>query len=179
MPESKNQLNMLIIREECADDYPAVFEINTRAFDTDLEARLVNLLRRKARPVVSLVAERDDKLIGHIMFSPVQIDEEAAGGRTMGLGPVAVHPDARGQGVGAKLVQAGLDACRALRTELVFVVGEPEYYSRFGFKPAADSGFHYKDENKFVDVFFVLELTKGAASGLSGEVRYHPAFDSV
>lgn len=169
---------MLIIRDECTEDFPTVFEINSLAFDTDAEARLVNLMRRKARPVVSLVAERDDQILGHIMFTPVQIDGEAAGGRTMGLGPIAVHPDAQGQGIGARLVQAGLDACRALRTELVFVVGDPEYYHKFGFKPAADSGFHYKDE-KFDNVFSVLELTKGAASGLSGEVLYHPAFDNV
>jgi putative acetyltransferase len=177
MANSKHQLNMLIIREERVEDFPAVFEINTLAFDTEAEARLVNLMRRKARPVISLVAERDDKLIGHIMFTPVQIDEEAAGGRTMGLGPMAVHPEVSGQGVGARLVQAGLDACRALRTELVFVVGDPEYYSRFGFKPAGDSGFSHKDE-KMADAFSVLELTKGAASGLSGVVLYHPAFDN-
>lgn len=169
---------MLIIREECADDFPAVFNINTRAFESDTEARLVNLLRRRARPVVSLVALRDDELLGHIMFSPVTIDEEAAGGRTMGLAPMAVLPEAQRQGVGSRLVQAGLDACRALRTELVFVLGHPDYYPRFGFKPAADSGFHYKDE-KLDPLFFVLELTKGAASGLSGEVCYHPVFDQV
>jgi putative acetyltransferase len=173
-----DQLNMLIIRDEQVDDYPRVYEINTSAFETDAEARLVNALRRKARPVISLVAERDNTVLGHIMFSPVQIDEEAAGGRTMGLGPMAVHPDAQRSGVGARLIQAGLDACRALRTELVFVLGHPEYYPRFGFKPAADSGFHYQDE-KLNDFFFVLELTKGAASGLSGEVVYHPAFDNV
>lgn len=168
---------MLIIRDEQTEDFPRVFEINTSAFETDAEARLVNMLRRKARPVISLVAERDDTILGHIMFSPVQIDEEAAGGRTMGLAPMAVHPEAQRQGVGSRLVQAGLDACRALRTELVFVLGHPEYYPRFGFKPAADSGFHYKDK-KLTEFFFVLELTKGAASGLSGEVVYHPAFNS-
>jgi putative acetyltransferase len=178
MSQNPDQLNVLIIRDEYPEDFPAVFDINTSAFETDLEARLVNILRRRARPVVSLVAERDDTLLGHIMFSPVQIDEEAAGGRTMGLAPMAVRPEAQNQGVGSKLVQAGLDACRALRTELVFVLGHPEYYPRFGFKPAADSGFHFKDP-KLNDFFFVLELTKGAASGLSGEVRYHPAFDNV
>lgn len=169
---------MLIIRDECSDDFPAVYDINSRAFPTDAEARLVNTLRRKARPVVSLVALRDEMILGHIMFSPVQIDEEAAGGRTMGLAPMAVHPDAQRQGIGAKLVQAGLDACRALRTELVFVLGLPEYYQRFGFKPAADSGFHYPNR-KLEGSFLVLELTKGAASGLSGDVRYHPAFDNL
>lgn len=178
MADSSEKLNILIIRDEGSDDFPAVYDINTRAFETDAEARLVNTLRRKARPVVSLVALREDTILGHIMFSPVQIDEEAAGGRTMGLAPMAVHPDAQRQGIGSRLVQAGLDACRALRTELVFVLGFPEYYQRFGFKPAADSGFHYPDP-RLDDSFLVLELTKGAASGLSGEVRYHPAFDNL
>jgi putative acetyltransferase len=169
---------MLIIREERTEDFPSVYAINTSAFETDEEARLVNLLRRKARPVVSLVAERDDTVVGHIMFSPVMIDEEAAGGRTMGLAPMAVHPELQKQGIGTKLVYAGLDACRALRTELVFVLGHPEYYPRFGFKPAADSRFHYKEE-KFDPFFFVLELTRGAGSGLSGDVSYHAVFDQL
>ena len=169
---------MLIIREETAEDFPIVFDINTRAFETDEEARLVNLLRRKARPVVSLVAERDNTILGHIMFSPVTVDDEAAGGRTMGLAPMAVHPDFQKQGVGSKLVHAGLDACRALRTELVFVLGHPDYYPRFKFKPAADSRFHYTDP-KLDEFFFVLELTKGAATGISGEVCYHPSFDQL
>jgi putative acetyltransferase len=169
---------MLIIREENNDDYPIVFDLNSRAFESDAEARLVNILRRQARPVVSLVAEREDAVVGHIMFSPVIVDDEAAGARTMGLAPMAVHPELQRQGIGTKLVHAGLDACRALRTELVFVLGHPEYYPRFGFKPAADSGFFYKEE-KFGPFFFVLELTKGAASGLSGEVCYHAAFEQL
>jgi len=169
---------MLIIREEQPDDYPAVYELNGLAFKTDAEARLVNALRRRVRPLVSLVAERDGRLVGHIMFTPVALDDASVGARTMGLAPMAVHPEAQGQGIGAKLVHAGLDACKALRTELVFVLGHPEYYPRFGFHEASTKGFHYKDE-KLDPSFFVLELTRGAASGVSGIISYHPLFDNL
>jgi putative acetyltransferase len=169
---------MLIIREEQPDDYPAVYELNGLAFKTDAEARLVNALRRKVRPLVSLVAERDERLVGHIMFTPVALDDAAVGARTMGLAPLAVHPDAQRQGIGARLVHAGFDACKVLRTELIFVLGLPGYYARFGFHEASTKGFHYKDETLDPN-FFVLELTRGAASGVSGTISYHPLFDTL
>jgi putative acetyltransferase len=169
---------MLIIREEQPEDYPAVYELNGLAFETAAEARLVNSLRRRVRPLVSLVAERDGRLVGHIMFTPVALDDETVGARTMGLAPMAVHPDAQREGVGSKLVHAGLDACKVLRTELVFVLGHREYYPRFGFHEASTKGFHYRDE-KLDPNFFVLELVRGAASGVSGTISYHPLFDTV
>jgi len=168
---------MLIIREETPDDYAAVFEINGEAFETDTEAKLVNALRRRVRPLVSLVAERDGRVVGHILFTPVALDDQIVGATTMGLAPMAVRPDVQRQGIGSKLVYAGLDACKALRTELVFVLGHPEFYPRFGFRGAADHGFHYKDE-KLDPYFFVLELTRRAASGVSGTVSYHALFDA-
>ena len=168
----------LIIRPEVADDHARVREINTVAFETDSEACLVDGLRQKARPLISLVAEMGDEVVGHILFTPVAIGNSPASIATMGLAPVAVHPEFQNHGIGGELVNAGLKACAAAGTEIVTTLGHPDYYPRFGFAPAIEEGISYigRDYDPF---FMVKELIPGSLEKYQGEVRYHRLIEEL
>jgi len=165
------------IRAQRDQDADAVHAVNRAAFGSDAEANLVEALRAAARPLVSLVASEGDEIVGHILFSPVTLaaDPDA---RVMALGPMAVAPDRQRRGIGSALVQAGLDECRRLGCQAVFVLGHPHYYPRFGFVPASrfaiSSRYEVPDE-----VFMAMELTPGALAGKAGILSYHEAFDGL
>ena len=162
------------IRPEEPGDIPAIHQVNRQAFETAVEASLVDALRRQAQPLISLVAVVDDEVAGHILFSPVTLSTDP-GARIMGLAPMAVVPAKQRQGIGTALVRAGLEECRRLSFEAVIVLGHADYYPRFGFVPASRHGltceYDVPDE-----VFMVLELSPGTLEGRSGVIRYHAAF---
>jgi putative acetyltransferase len=118
-------VSTILIRSEQPPDYDAVFDINRQAFDTDAEARLVEALRPVADPLISLVAERDGAVVGPILFSPVTVAHNEHNVATMGLGPMAVLPRFQQQGIGAQLVEAGLEACQDAGIGAVVVLGHP------------------------------------------------------
>jgi putative acetyltransferase len=169
---------MLSIRPEGPEDLAAVSDLNRQAFESDTEARLVDELREVEPSIVSLVAQLDDEVVGHILFSPVTIDGTSNETHAVGLGPMAVLPAHQRKGIGSKLVHAGLTICGGMGARIVFVLGHPEYYPRFGFQPAASRGLRYKGE-QFDPYFFVKEIEPGALAELSGMVHYHPAFDNA
>lgn len=171
----------MIIRVETAEDFTPVRRVNEAAFGQPGEAALVDALRKTARPYVSLVAEVDGRIVGHIFFSPVTVEPDVpdmAATAALALGPMAVLPESQRSGVGSRLVEEGLKECLRLGFPVVFVVGHPGYYPRFGFVPAGLKKFKcvydVPDE-----VFMVLELSPGASDGRSGLVRYLPEFDGV
>jgi len=166
---------MIEIRPEVATDHARVYEIQAAAFERRNEAELVDRLRDVAAPQLSLVAHEGDQLLGHVFFSPVTIGEPSASPAAGGLAPVAVDPARQRSGIGVALIKAGLAACPALGWQAVFLVGNPAYYSRFGFVLAAPMGFTYGDPI-FDAVFQVKELTSGALEGTRGRVHFHPAF---
>lgn len=167
------------IRPERSGDEEAISALHTAAFGTEAEARLVERLREADVPRISLVAvDEAGGLVGHILFTPVTVAAEGgphAG--AMGLGPMAVRPALQRKGIGGRLVEAGLAACRERGVPAVFVLGHRAYYPRFGFAEAAPRGLHFGGA-QFDPYFFVLELTPGALDGWAGRVRYHPAFDA-
>lgn len=165
------------IRNETPGDVASVYAVNRAAFEGTEEATLVDRLRGVASPLISLVAESGDNIVGHILFSPVKV-EGISHGLCFGLGPMAVLPANQDAGIGTKLVHHGLASCRALGAEAVFVLGHPDYYPRFGFCLAAPLGLRYKSE-RFDPFFFVLEMRPGFVADASGLVCYHAAFDSV
>jgi len=168
---------VLAIREERPGDAAAIHSVNAAAFETAAEASLVRLLRERAAPIVSLVAEDGEVICGHILFSPVTIAGQG-GLVLMGLAPMAVHPSRQRQGIGSALVRAGLDACATIGSDGVVVLGHADYYPRFGFRPA--SRFGLKSEYDVPDeVFMAMELKPGALAGKGGTVRYHPAFGDL
>jgi putative acetyltransferase len=165
------------IRRENPADIDAIHGINAAAFESSAEARLVDRLRTEARPFLSLVAELDGEVVGHILFTPVRLDD-ADVLNLMGLAPMAVAVDRQNQGIGSALVEAGLALCRDSGAGAVVVLGHPAYYPRFGFQPAADFGL--RSEYDVPDEAFLLrELQAGYLQGHSGTLRYHPAFNAL
>jgi putative acetyltransferase len=151
--------------------------VNLAAFETNTEADLVDALRAQAKPIVSLVAEDGDAIVGHILFSPVTLIAHPEL-HIIGLAPMAVMPARQRQGIGSALIHEGLRRCRALGFDVVIVLGHPEYYPRFGFTPASHFGLGCEYEVP-EEVFMVLELEQGALQGKAGTIRYHSAFASV
>lgn len=166
------------IRPEHPDERAEVYRVLSAAFPDSQEAFLVERLRFALQDRISMVAEVGDKIVGHILFTPVTIHDGAAKRSALGLGPMAVLPSYQRQGIGSKLVVAGLEACAAHGDSVVVVLGHPEFYPRFGFVPAAPKGLRYKDE-RFDPYFFVAELQEGALEGVQGSVEYHAEFDKV
>ena len=168
---------MVAIRSERAEDIPAIRTINIAAFTGKTEADLVDVLRDRGKLSLSLVAEEDNVLVGHIAFSKVTIDEWPSL-RGAGLAPMAVVPGMQRKGIGSALVRAGLETCRSLGYSFVIVVGHAHYYPRFGFRPAKNYGIKCLWEVPD-DVFMVLELQQRSLTGVHGLVRYEPEFNEV
>lgn len=169
---------MLIVRNEKPEDFAAIHEVNEKAFGQPAEANLVAALRANGHVTLSLVAAQDDNVVGHILFSPVTIESDEKILTALGLAPMAVLPEHQNQGIGSKLVRAGLDECRKALHDIVVVLGHPEFYPRFGFTPASRYGI--KSEYDVRDeVFMIMELREGALLGCSGIVKYLPEFSEV
>jgi putative acetyltransferase len=166
----------ILIRLEAPGDQDAVREINEQAFGSPVEARIVDALRDSAGSI-SLVATNGERVVGHILFTPVSIDPPASV-RIAGLAPMAVRPDSQRAGIGSRLVRAGLDECRRHGYSAVVVLGYPDYYPRFGFVPA-----HARELRcEFPcppEAFMALELETGALTGHRGLIRYRPEFNDA
>lgn len=159
------------IRREQPEDAPSIRRVHEAAFESSTEASIVERLRAAGAVSLSLVAEQDAELVGHILFSPVTI--EGVPVRAVGLAPMAVGPAAQRRGVGSRLVRAALEELRDRGYEIVVVVGHPAYYPRFGFVRASELGLRW--EHSCPDeAFMALELRPGALAGRSGLVRYRP-----
>src|SRR5687767_13432244 len=122
------------IREECPDDIAAIRVLHRRAFGQELEGNIVDALRSNGAVVISLAATVDAQLVGHILYSPMSIGNQVKGAA---LGPMAVLPEYQRQGIGSKLVEAGNHRLKAAGCAFIVVLGHPEFYPRFGFRPAS------------------------------------------
>ena len=162
------------IRFEQPGDIEKIREVNLQAFETETEANLVEALRNADVELISLVAEENGEVIGHILFSPVILGDL----KIMGLAPMAVLPDRQNKGVGTKLVNAGLQNCEKAGYEAVVVLGHAGYYPRFSFVPSVNFGIK-SEYDVPPEVFMVKELRQGALKGAAGTVKYHPAFNQV
>ena len=124
------------IRDERAGDRDAIHNLHAASFPTQAEAILVDRLREAGDIAISLVAEEESRIIGHVLFSPM-----TAPFRALGLAPVAVAEGSRRRGIAAQLIAEGLARAKTTGWEGVFVLGEPRYYGRFGFSVEAAAGF--------------------------------------
>jgi putative acetyltransferase len=162
------------IRPERAADADAIRAVHRGAFLTEDEARLVDRLRANGHAAVSLVAEVDGSVVGHILFSPVSVVAPSACCPGLGLAPLAVLPAHQRRGVGSALIREGLAVCRREGCPFVVVLGHPGYYPRFGFRRASAVGL--SNEYGADEAFLVLELQPDSLPAGGGLVRYGPEF---
>jgi putative acetyltransferase len=162
-----------LIRAESPADAIAVGIVNRLAFGQEDEARLVASLRDEGYVRVSLVAEEEGRVVGHILFSPLAIETQSGTVEALALPPLAVITEWQRRGIGSALVREGLRVCNEAGHRLVIVLGEPEFYGRFGF--SADRARPLKSLYSG-PAFQALELVPGALAGVEGEVIYPPPF---
>ena len=165
---------MLTIRPETAADVAAIHDVNARAFGRRAEADLVDRLRAADRAAVSLVAEGDGAIVGHILFSPVTVAYAPTSFRCAGLAPMSVLPEFQHTGIGSALVRDGLEACRRVGFDAVVVLGHVHFYPRFGFSTASDFGLD--NEYGATDAFMAIALKDNALKDVGGMVRYSQPF---
>jgi putative acetyltransferase len=168
---------MVVILHERPEDTNVIRFVLEEAFGQSNEADIVDALRRRGALTLSLVALREDEVVGHIAFSPVTIESAGSSFDAVGLGPMAVLPPYQGKGIGSQLVRIGLEQCRQAGHEIVVVLGHPDFYGRFGFVPTRHRGLHCEFDVPD-GVFMVMELRQGALAGRGGLVKYQPEFKS-
>ena len=161
----------MIIRDETIEDRPAVRQVTAAAFEGPAEADLVAALSDSGDVAFSLVAEEAGTIIGHILFSRLRAPD-----RCLALAPVSVAPDRQRQGIGSRLVREGLARAGRDGWLAVFLVGDPAFYGRFGFRAAAAAKFETPYPKRY---FLAIELAPGALDERSGAVIYPPAFETL
>ncbi len=163
-----------MIRAETPDDHAAIRDITQRAFapmpfSNGDEPDLIEKLRGGGALVLSLVAELDSKVVGHIAFSPAFAADGSAG--WYALGPVAVEPQLQKARIGTLLIETGIDMLRDRDAAGCVLVGNPNYYGRFGFKRFPDLA----PENEPAEYFQILPLGEKTPDVVVG---FHPLFHS-
>lgn len=157
------------IRPETPGDLDAIRGVVEEAFGQNREAVLVDDLRDAGDLAVSLVAERDGEICGHVALSRLTSPPDG-----LALAPVSVRPGRQGQGIGSALIGAALQRARELGGAMVFVVGDPGYYERFGFSAATAEPF----PSPYAGPYFMARRLGGAPTA-AREVIYASAFDAL
>jgi len=172
--KANNGMNEPLIREAVKTDLNDVLQIERLAFGYEKEADLVRELLHdpSAKPVLSLLAFQKDRAVGHILFTKAQLSGSQDSASIVILAPLATVPDAQKQGIGGKLIEQGLELLSTSGVDLVFVLGHPEYYPRYGFKPAGNLGFEapYPIPDVHANAWMVQALRSGVIGSVSGKV---------
>lgn len=168
-------MGKILIREAVGTDLNDVLSIERFAFGYNKEADLVRDLLNdsSATPLYSFLAFINDKAVGHILFTSARLESTQDSASISLLAPLAVLPDFQKQGVGGKLIKSGLQHIANAGVDLVFVLGHPGYYPRFGFKPAGVLGFEapYPIPEEHANAWMVQELRQGVIGNVSGKVK--------
>jgi len=162
----------MFIRNETVSEIDAIAEVTVAAFRTlrisnHTEQFIIAALRAAKALTISLVAEMDGRVVGHIAFSPVAMSDGSPG--WYGLGPVSVLPEYQRQGIGGALIQEGLSRLKGLGARGCCLVGHPEYYKRFGFQNTRGLVHEGVPE----DVFFAMSFDGHLPQGI---VEFHEGF---
>ena len=170
---------MINVRVERPEDIPQIRMINEQAFGQTAEAGIVDTLRASCPGCLSMVAEDEQGLAGHIFFSPAVI--ENAGGRIEGTGlaPMAVLPNRQRQGIGSALVKCGLELLRMKGSPFVIVLGHPAFYPRFGFEIASTRGLSCQWKGVPDEAFMVLVMDDQVLDGVSGIASFRDEFNAA
>lgn len=161
-----------MIRPEHPNDIADISAVVSAAFDPvpysdGGEPAIIDVLRGEGAMTLSLVAEKDGRILGHIAFSAVTIADKPCG--WFGLGPVAVLPDHQGTGLGSALINTGLSQLKDMGAQGCVLLGNPAYYKRFGFSQHPALTFAGAPAKNFLALPFTDDLP-------SGDVTYHKAF---
>lgn len=179
----------MIIRHEEPRDLAAIRAVNEQAFGGTGEANAIDALRDRGALTLSLVAvieashpatpwTRDDRVVGHLLFTEAKIEAAGHAWPALGLAPLAVLPDYQRQGIGTALMKAGLSECAQLGYERIIVLGHPAYYPRFGFQRASLYGVRFEFEAPD-EACMILALHRNALDGVSGIAKYQPEWNGV
>lgn len=166
----------ITIRAEKENDHKRVYEVNKLAFQQEDESKLIEKIRKGENfiPQLSLVAEVDNKIVGHILFSKIKIIGDSVF-ESLALAPMAVMPDLQKQGIGSALINKGMKRAKDMGFDSIIVLGHSEYYPRFGFLRASKWNikcpFEVPDE-----AFMAIELTEKVLDGKAGTVEYPDEF---
>ncbi len=166
----------IIIRKEEKKDYDDIFKVNKLAFGQDEESNLVSKIRsgKNFIPDLSIVAEINNRIVGHILFSKIEILGSSVF-NTLALAPMAVTPEFQRQGIGSKLVKKGMEKAKELGFDSIIVLGHKDYYPKFGFVEA--SRWKIKCPYEVPDeVFMAIELTEKSLESKAGTVKYPDEF---
>lgn len=169
---------MIKIRKEEHKDQGAIHDLNLAAFDNGPEAGLVDKLRASCKDYLSFIAVEEDAVVGHILFTPAFIQGSGAAAG-MGLAPMAVLPSHQRKGIGSQLVRFGLDFLQKNACPFVIVLGHPEYYPRFGFKPASTYRLSSQWEGVPDEAFMVVVFDHAALPISGGTARYLNEFNEA
>jgi putative acetyltransferase len=170
-----DSVGVIKIRQEGPDDVTAVRDLNRRAFGQDQESNIVDALRTNGAALLSFVATLNNRVVGHIMYSPAVVDGRVRGAA---LGPMAVLPEYQRQGIGTKLIEAGNQKLKETGCPFIIVVGHADYYPRFGFTPASEYGIKCEWDVPD-DAFMLLVLDQTKMEDVSGLAKYRHEFSSV
>jgi len=168
------------ILEEQPLDVPGIQKVNLAAFKNQSEANLVDQLRDTCAVFISLVAKCKDKVIGHILFTPVQIIAPGKMSITgIGLAPLAVLPEYQGSRIGSALCRSGLEKINMLGYPFIVVLGHPEYYARFGFKPAKNHNIFCALEGVPEEAFMIKIFDSAIMKDVAGSALYRQEFTDL
>ncbi len=172
-------MHHITVRPETPEDVRAIDVANLSAFESETEARLVSAMRALAgfSREHSLVAEYNGRIVGHVLLTPVRFETASGNRNLVALGPMSVVPSQSHRGIGAELVKAAIAKARVLGFGAIVIVGQPEYYARFGFGAASQWGLHTTPPAS-ERLITAMELTPGALTG-GGRVVFPSQFAEI
>jgi putative acetyltransferase len=169
----------MIIRQEKPEDINDIHALNELTFGQPQEADIVEKLRINCGGLLSLVAIENGGIVGHILFSPVEIVGRHGVIRGMGLAPMAALPEMHRQGIGAQLVKRGIEELKRIQCPFIIVLGHPEYYPQFGFESASLYGITCQWEGIPDEAFMILWHDRSKAGEVSGLTKYREEFNEA
>lgn len=161
---------MIDVRDETPRDWKAVYQVVSSAFGQSVEAELVEKLRQTGESAISLVAEEDGQIVGHVLLSKMDAPFPA-----LALAPVSVIPTRQRLGIGSVLVNRAVNRARQEGWAAIFVLGDPDYYARFGFNRATAAGF----TSPYAGPHFMALTLSPSLPATAGELRHASAFDAL
>lgn len=172
-------MQQIKVRAEAPDDFRAIDVVNLSAFEGEAEAQLIGELRSSPVfiPDLSLVAELNNRIVGHVVLSKVQLKSSKGTSEILALGPMSVVPSQSHRGIGSELIEAAVARAKPLCFSAIVVAGHPDYYQRFGFRPAKEWGVTCNLPIP-EDALTAMELVEGALAG-GGQVEYPELFKAL